>query len=231
LQVSGTGIETEATHEGFQVETALSISSGALADYSLTTLEGTTATVVISPASATANVSAVFYDAEADFEHILHLEPVPGSVGTYTATLGANTLSVGTFTVYYTASTSTLGAATSTDATPLVITQGNEGVTWNMSDSVTIHPYSTVDSDGQITYGTAVTTACRIEYMSRRDIESLGYTTTRPRKIFLPASVSVSEKDKVVFGDEAGDPWEPVKAVREYHHRGSDTVWFKVVLT
>lgn len=69
---------------------------------------------------------------------------------------------------------------------------------------MTIYPYSSINSYGEYSFGTGVSTPCRIESADEQVISEDGTAIFTSAKITVDGSKSVSVKDKVVLpnGDD-----------------------------
>jgi hypothetical protein len=72
-------------------------------------------------------------------------------------------------------------------------------------ETCTVEPYSSTDEMGQPTYGTAVTSACRIEAVQTRVADAQGEIHIgKGTRIFFSASDPITSKSRVTLAAEYG---------------------------
>ena len=73
-----------------------------------------------------------------------------------------------------------------------------------LKQTVTIYPYSSINSYGEYSFGTGVSTPCRIESADEQVINEDGAAIFTTAKLTIDGSKSVNVKDKVVLpnGDD-----------------------------
>jgi hypothetical protein len=73
-----------------------------------------------------------------------------------------------------------------------------------LNQTVTIYPYSTLNDYAEYSWGTGVSTACRIEQTDRHIMTEDGKEIVAAAKIFVDGTTAPNIKDKVVLpnGDD-----------------------------
>jgi len=66
-----------------------------------------------------------------------------------------------------------------------------------LKQTVTIYPYSSESSYGDINFGSGVSVACRIEASNEQRFDERGRVTVAKAKITVDGSASVTRRDKV----------------------------------
>lgn len=70
-----------------------------------------------------------------------------------------------------------------------------------LNQSITIHPHSAFNSNGQSTYATSTTVACRLTRKNENTMDSAGNEAISTTQILVDGSVVVTPLDKIVLSD------------------------------
>lgn len=70
-----------------------------------------------------------------------------------------------------------------------------------LNQSITLHPHSGVNSNGQSTYATSSTVACRLTRKNENTMDASGNEVISTAQILVDGSVAVTPLDKIVLSD------------------------------
>ena len=70
-----------------------------------------------------------------------------------------------------------------------------------LNQSITLHPHSGVNSNGQSTYATSSTVACRLTRKNVNTMDTLGNEVISTTQILVDGSVVITPLDKIVLSD------------------------------